>query len=439
MRRRLARWTLVLTFATPGGASASALDLYGFGPRAAGMGMAVVAHPGDPGTVFYNPAGLVGPDGVVLSLGGLWSAPDVGLDRQSAGPDELATAAPEAFAGLLLGLQAAAGHLAGGRLAVGLGLFLPSDKVLRAEAVEPTRPQFLRYQNTPDAFAAQLAVAWRSEDDVIAVGLGLQTLVDVTGDLAFDADLVGGRIERRDVQVEVAPELSPLAGLLVRPASLPGLRLGLAWRAALALRYDLPLRLELGPALQFDLRLQGSALYTPHQFTGGIAWDIPDPPGHALTLSTEVTWALWSGAPDPAPSISVDLGGELLDGLGLGEGLDVRGRPQGAGLKLTDTATPRLGAEWRPVRAWAIRAGLIWRPTPAPAPDGPANYADSDAVISSVGLGWDGSDRTSVDGVVQWIEHFDRRVSKVNPADPVGDYTITGRVWTLQTGLRHAW
>ncbi len=442
MRRILARVGIVAlaagVIAIPCRAAASALDLYGFGPRATAMGTATVADPGDPSTVFYNPAGLVGPDTVQLSLGGLWSAPDITLKRKVATDDpDLATSEPEAFAGLLLGVQAPAGELAGGRLAVGFGLFLPSTKVLRAEAVEPTRPQFLRYQNIPDAFSAQIAAAWRSADGVVAVGAGMQTLVDITGDIGFGMDLVGGRLERRDVQVEVAPELSPLAGVLIRPS--PGLRLGLAWRAAVALEYDLPLRLELGPALQFDLRLQGTALYTPHQITGGIAWDLPEPPGHGLTLSAEATWAMWSRAPDPAPRISVDLGGELLDGLGLGEGLDVQGRPDHAGLLMSDTVIPRIGAEWRPVRDWAVRAGASWRPTPVPAPDGPANYADSDAFIASAGLGWRGSDRTTVEGVAQWIEHSDRPVTKTDRADAVGDYTIVGRVLTFQTGLRHAW
>ena len=440
MRGILLGLVVVATSAAPQAALASALDLYGFGPRAAAMGMATVADPQDPSAVFYNPAGLVGPDTLHLSLGGLWSAPSIRLDRKAAATDpDFATSQPEAFAGLMLGVQAPAGTLAGGRLAIGIGLFLPSQKVLRAEAVEPTKPQFLRYQNTPDAFSAQLAAAWQSGDAVVSVGAGLQALLDVTGDLGFDADLVGGRLERREVQVDVAPQVSPLAGILLRPASTPGLRMGLAWRAALALEYDLPLRLELGPALLFDLRLQGTALYTPHQFTAGVAWDLPEPPGHALTLSVEATWSLWSLAPDPAPSISIDLGGELLEGLGLGRGLDVQGRPGEAGLQLVDTVTPRVGAEWRPVPTWAVRGGLIWRPTPAPAPEGPANYADSDSLIASVGLGWDATDSTTVEGVMQWLEHSDRQVNKIDPADPVGDYTITGRVLTFQTGLRHAW
>lgn len=434
----LIAWLAISTSAwIPTRAWAGALDLYGFGPRAAAMGTAAVADPQAPSAVFYNPAGLVGPETATLSLGGLWSAPSLTLDRErpAASPD-LSTSAPESFAGLVVGVQVPVGRIAEGRAALGLGLFLPSQNLLRAEAVDSSKPQFLRYQSQPDTFSALAAVAWQTPGGVVSLGAGLQALLDITGDIAFDVDLVGGRLERREVSVEVIPAVSPTAGVLIRPESTPGLRLGAAWRSALALEYDLPLRLDLGPAVSFDLRLQGTALYTPHQFTAGVAWDTP---GETLTLAAEITWALWSGAPDPAPSISVDLSGTLIDGLGLGEALDVQSLPGEAGTRLVDTAIPRLGAEWRPMQAWAFRAGVVWRPTPAPAPDGPANYADSDALIGSFGVGWRGSDRTTVEGVVQWTQHRDRPVQKIDPQDPVGDYTIGGRVLTFQTGLRHAW
>ena len=72
-----------------------------------------------------------------------------------------------------------------------------------------------------------------------------------------------------------------------------------------------------------------------------------------------------------------------------------------------------------------------------PAPDGPSNYADSDAWLVTGGVGWDASAATTLDAALQWVAHRDRRASKTDPADPVGDYVIGGRVVTVQAGLRH--
>ena len=90
-------------------------------------------------------------------------------------------------------------------------------------------------------------------------------------------------------------------------------------------------------------------------------------------------------------------------------------------------------------RCWR-RASAVWgcgAPTATPPPDGPSNYADSDAWLVTGGVGWDASAATTVDAALQWVAHQDRRASKTDPADPVGDYVIGGRVVTVQAGLRH--
>ena len=415
-------------------ALAGPLDLQGFGARAPAMAHATVADPQDLSTVFFNPAGLDGPGEGGLYLGGAWSSPKLFIRSQD---DDVAAPATAPFASLAVGVRVSAGRLAGGAVAVGAGLVVPSHNLLRAESVDPATPHFIRYQSQLDAFAAILAASWTSADGALAVGAGVQTLLDLGGDLAFELDVVGGRLERREVSVDVGPSPSPVLGLLWRPASAADMRLGAAWRGASGLDYDLPLGLDLGPPLTFELRLRGTAQYEPHRVCLGAAWDLPTGAGGPWTLSVQVDWALWSQAPDPAPTLSADLGGALLEGLGLGRGLDVRGRPASAGLRQRDTATPRAGAQWRPSASWAIRAGLAWLPTATPPPEGPSNYADSDAWLVTGGVGWDASAATTVDAALQWVAHQDRRVSKTDPADPVGDYVIGGRAVTVQAGLRH--
>ncbi len=418
----------------PKSALAGPLDLQGFGARAPAMAHATVADPRGPSTVFFNPAGLDGPGDGGLALGGSWSSPALTIRSQDG---DIAAANPPPFASLAIGVRLSAGRLAGGALAVGAGLVVPSHNLLRAESIDPGTPQFIRYQSQPDAFAAILAASWTAPGGALSLGVGVQTLLDLAGDLAFDLDIVGGRLERREVTVGVGPAPSPVVGLLWRPASAANMRFGAAWRGASGLDYDLPLGLDLGPPLAFELRLRGTALYEPHRLALGAAWDLPTGVGGPWTLAVQVDWAQWSRAPDPAPTLSANLGGELLEGLGLGRGLDVRGRPANAGLRQRDTATPRAGAQWRPTASWALRAGLAWLPTATPPPDGPSNYADSDAWLVTGGVGWDASAATTVDAALQWVAHQDRRASKTDPADPVGDYVIGGRVVTVQAGLRH--
>jgi len=421
----------------PRAAEAGLFDVIGFGARPLAMGNAMVAEADDFAAAFYNPAALTRARTTHFAGGVQLTLPRLDVDRSSPERAGFETEETESFWGWSLALAVPLGGDAGGRRALGFTLFLPSERLLRAATLDAGQPQFHAYENLADKLTLALGGAWEVLPG-LSVGAGVQILADIIGDVEVDANLVTRRFSTRSTFVELVPSAAPTAGLLWEPA--PGVRLGAACRTPLTLDYDIPARVDLGETVSVDLRLWGVALYTPLQVTLGGAWEVGD---SGWTLSVDTTWADWSEAPDPAPRLEIDLGGELLEGVGLGDAIDVGtdARPLDPGL--SDTLTPRLGVEYRPEPDLAVRAGYFFRPTPLPVQAGPTNYVDSHAHVVSLGAALTFPNPTrearrpvTLEAAVQWTQHQPRDTHKQDPADPVGDYTMGGSLLTLQAGVR---
>ena len=432
MRRAFAALLLV---AWPAPAQAGLFDVIGSGARPLGMGNAMVAEADGVAATFYNPAALSRSRVTHFTAGWQLTVPSLEIAREGPVRAGFETVEPESFAGWSLALAVPLGEAPGRRGGLGATLFLPSGRLLRAAAWDAGQPQLHAYEHLADKLTLALAGAWEVLPGV-SIGAGVQILADIIGDIEVDADLVSRRFSSRETFVELVPAAAPTGGLLVEPR--PGLRLGACWRAPLSMDYDIPARIDLGEVLAVGVRLSGVALYTPLQVTAGGAWDVGD---SGWTLAVDATWADWSEAPDPAPRLELDLGGELLEGTGLSEALDVG---MGAGPVdpgMSDTVTPRLGVEYRASPELAVRAGYAFRPTPLPIQAGTTNYVDSHAHVASVGaaltLPAAASGRpVTLEAAAQWVAHQARETRKVDPADPVGDYTASGSLLTVSAEVR---
>lgn len=436
MRSLLAVCLLALPI---GMAQASVYDLYGFTPRGRAMGNAQTADADDFTGAFYNPATLTRRKQIVVGAGLLHTRPGLTIDRQYQSDAQRAVphTTPDAFTGLNIGALFPLGKKFGDRVAIGVGMYLPLLRLLRAASVDAQVPQFYRYEQQPDKFVMLASGAFEIAD-WLSVGLGVQVLATLDGEIDLDIELANRRITQRAVLVDIAPRAAPIAGVLFTPMT--GLRIGLSWRDDIQLDYALPGDIRIDQLIDFDLTLQGTVLYTPQTWSAGVAWDAPG----GLTLAADLSWLRWSQAPDPAPTVAIDLGGTLLDGLGLGDRIDIS---SGAPVELAfrDVIEARLGAEYSGIEGFAARVGYVYRPSPAPVPTGPFNQIDPDAHVLSAGVGVTFRDPlevrqnpVTIDVVYQATLMQTQQVrQRAGDADRVGDYSAGGAVHGLGIAFRH--
>lgn len=433
------RWMCLGVVLLAATAQASVYDLYGFTPRGRAMGNAQTADADDFTGTFYNPATLTRRKQVVVGAGLLHTRPGLTIDRQfqSDGQRDVPSTTPDSFTGLNLGALFPLGHKFGDRVAIGAAMYLPLLRLLRAASVDAQVPQFYRYEQQPDKFVFLASAAFEITD-WLSIGAGVQALATLDGQIDLDIELANRRISKRALVVDISPTAAPIAGLLITPTK--GLRIGLSWRDDIQLDYALPGNIRIDQLIDFDLTLQGTVLYTPQTWSAGVAWDAPG----NLTIAADVAWMRWSQAPDPSPTVAIDLGGDLLEGLGLEDRIDIAsGAP--VDLAFRDVIEARLGAEYLPVDGFAARVGYVYRPSPAPVPTGPFNQIDPDAHVLSAGVGFTFRDPlevrqnpVTVDLVYQATVMQSQPVrQQAGDQDRVGDYTAGGAVHSIGLAFRH--
>ncbi|MEZ4466558.1 MAG: outer membrane protein transport protein [bacterium] len=423
-----------------GPAHGSVFDVYGFTPRARALGNALTADADDYTGTFYNPAMLTRRKRVNVGAGLVATFPRLQIDRryQADFQREIENELPDDFTGISFGALFPLGGRFGNRVAIGFGLYLPLLRLLRADSVDPQVPQFYRYEALPDKFVVLASVAFEPVDG-FSVGAGVQVLASLDGQLDFGVEVGNRRVSRREILVEIFPTAAPVFGLAWTPAA--GLRLGASFRGAIQLDYALPGHIDIDTLLQLDLALSGTVLYTPDIYNLGVAWDVP---GAGVTLTADASFARWSRAPDPSPHVALDVGGEIVDGLGAGERLDI-GSGAPVDLAFRDVLELKAGAEYLPHPRFALRAGYTWRPSPAPVPTTAFNYIDNDAHLLAAGFGVTFADPLEVrrnpvtlDFVYQATLMSEVAVHKAAGADDrVGDYTAGGVVHSIGLAFRH--
>lgn len=379
------RAALVAGLVVPSAARAGTFDIFGHTPRDIGMGGAMTAAVIGYSALYYNPAALTRDKQHSLGLGLHLSAPFLTIDRESPAATPAAVL-PDTHVGVSLGWVKPFGGIFDDRLAVGVSVSLPIERLVRVQGYDPAAPQFYLYQNLQDKLLIHLGVA-ADPTDWLSLGLGVQILADVIGKANLDLDIVAGTFTRRTVGVTLEPTASPLAGLHIHPALGEGggqLGIGLAFRGSSELAFDLPVIVREGEALDLRIDVSQTVLWTPHELAFGLSYTLDDP---ALTLAMDLTYAWWSDAPDPSPRLSVDLGGRLVAAFGLDSALDLSVDRKPLDLGFRDTLTARVGVEWSPSGAVTLRGGYFFRPTPAPPATGSQAYLDNDAHVVSLGLG----------------------------------------------------
>lgn len=420
-------------------AHAGGFDVFGFGSRGIALSNAMTAAADDHAALFYNPAGLTLRATTHLGADVYTAQPSlrVDLDRD---PDDpaLAPALVAPHGGINLGALFPLGD----RLALGVAFGLPFKGLLDLELLDPQVPQWSRYDALPRKMQILGGLSFKPLP-WLHLGAGFQSLARIDGGARFEMDLANETITRRDATIELIHTAAPTLGALVEPPFLEGLRLGASWRGALELSFDLPILFDFGQSADILLGVAGVTLYTPHQISAGLFWDLDPGLGWPIGVALDASLALWSLAPPPSLDLVVDVQGDAPEGLGLDEALDFESPPDPSpGFK--DTLTLAGGVEWRGPRGVSLRSGYAFRPAAIAPQAGRNNYIDADAHIFGLGVGvsrpnpLEEARRPATFEVAGQLTLLERvEVDKDDPDDAVGGYSAGGAILTLSLTLRH--
>src|ERR1700687_799842 len=126
-------------------AFANPFELFGFSPRALGMGGAMTATGDDLGASFYNPAGLLGHTRTEFGVGFADTLSNLHVDRGS-GASAIRTSDVEKTPRFELGLIfPLGGALLRDRVVLGISGGHPLGSLIRVQTVDQSHPQFYMY------------------------------------------------------------------------------------------------------------------------------------------------------------------------------------------------------------------------------------------------------------------------------------------------------
>ncbi|MDP2311601.1 MAG: hypothetical protein Q8P41_01750 [Pseudomonadota bacterium] len=450
------------------------MEIFGFGARKMGRAGGGVAVDDGAENVLLNPAALAGRAYPELSVGFLgadmafselppltWDTNRDGLLDEGDAPLDLA-ARYDPVQAVIIG----ATRPIGPTIAVGLGLLVPTQRILRLATFEPAIPTYFMYANRVQSYELGLGAGWRPWGG-LSIGGGVAMIprarysldgtLDVTLSGAEDGDtagdIVGMGLDVHSMELDLIPGFSPHlalhwdAGKAV-PA-LDGLMLGASWRGEAGLPVDVDIDLQINAGTEDIEDLEGFVLplilalqlgvydhYVPEQWVGGAAYTL----SKTLTLSGEVRFTRWDRM-----QVSV---AHVTDSTVKGGAFDFGDDPVADGntatITMQPTVSPRVGLDLRlpginggdrlgDVRI-LTRGGFGYEPTPLVSQTAASALLDSDRVIFSVGLGLEHDDpfrklgdrRVRLDGYFQYHLLASGELSRPEPPQPTPGYPVGG-------------
>lgn len=397
---------LLLVLSYPCLSSANTGSVYGLGTVAPAMGNAYTAYPDDASAVYYNPAGLALEKGNAFSLGlsyfypVLWTKGSDGITDYRDNDRVL---------GLTVGMDANLGHMTGYRqlsmLSFGLLLYTPPDRAYSVHAVPADDPSFTLYKDTASQLMLMIGMGYRVTS---FLQIGASVLLSMPGKMRTLYYLDTGTsppdavlIENRRLTIGASPEI----GLILEPADT--FHVGAAYRARNSSGLTGETTFIINGTPELSQTDDEKIVTTPDQIAVGVSVT----PTAEIRVNADATYSVWSDR----------------------DVTDTQGNAMGA----SDTITPAIGIEYRPVHTWALRTGYSYAPSPFPPQSGATNYVDSSKNIFSLGAGymfhWLGSGiRTSVDAFLQ-LQALTERNNGKTPS--FMSYTNGGLVWSSGISL----
>jgi long-chain fatty acid transport protein len=338
-------------------ATASPLQMFGFGGRSPGAGATGVASSEDFDSTYLNPAGLADLTRKRFSFGTLLGAFDLsGIPRTV-----------DAAVGLEFGasLPIPLGGALKDRVGLGLGFYVPTTVINRARAPMPGTPFFALLENRAQVVGLQVGVGVKINDRW-TIGGGTLALAALKGFIHVSADAAGRFTTTSEEQL--ITDYAPIFG--ARWKTSDTITSGLTLRFPSRSSYDIDVTNDLAsylPVTLPELRVAGVAQYDPLTLAAEVAWRAR----RHLLVSGQLAYERWSVFPLPTEN-------------------PVASMPKQAPPGFHDTVVPRVAAEWRGsygVYDLALRGGYWFAWSPAPAMTGMQALMDNDRHVFTIGAG----------------------------------------------------
>jgi long-chain fatty acid transport protein len=346
-------------------ASASPVDVFGFGSRQAGMGGAVAATVDDFSAGYYDPAGLAFGHGKRVSFGFLGARSHLHVND-----DAYPITEP---LGLVFGASTPAplgGPLAD-RVYVGIGMVLLPTTIIRVIARLPSEPLYPYYDNRTQRLVVMPVIAAKITNH-LAAGIGINVLAGLGGQVVANEGPTRALDARVDEQIPTIARVNA----------------GLRWdvnrfySAALVYRqkFSVPFSTIANNSVAgepIDLAIHAEGLFTPDQIVAGNAFhtDVAD-------VTFDLTWARWSAYPGPYVQVTSELPlvgplAGVLPKVPWSDTIGARIGVERANLALSGDAT------------FDVRAGYGFETSPVPASQpGVTNLLDGPKHTISAGVGF---------------------------------------------------
>ena len=421
-----------MVFAPP--ARGNPFELFGFTPRAIGLGGAMAGLSDDLAGAFYNPAALVGHSKTEFGLGFADSISNLHIDRlsNSTVPSSQVETSPRFELGLIFPLG---GSLLKDRVAIGIAGGHPVGALIRVQTVDQSRPQFYMYQSKPQRFALNAGIGIKIVDG-ISLGGGVQVIAQQIGKVRFALDMATRRFSAREITTDLNTVPTPMAGLLFEPGD--NLKIGLSWRREAKLYYEQPTDIDLGDIGDLNLGVKGLAQYWPDVFSAGVSFH----PHPRWLVSAQVDYLLWKNAPRDQVQVTLTPSGPVLDGLGLSQLLAFGSQDVSPGF--VNILVPHLGIEFEAADFLTVRAGGFARPPVTPDQTGTTNYLDNftEAVSAGATLRFCDplrvfTEPVSFDVAGQLIIANERVMRKAQIKDATGPASFGGTLVSVSAMLRY--
>jgi len=386
LRRTLFFCLYVLLLTQPHLSAANPLETYGFGARAIGMGGAYSAVSDDFSAVYYNPAGLAQIDQVDIGFGmtffdaGFKSIQNVVVGETPQGAPIIGDVDTSVSdnGGFMGGLGVGITR----RIAIGVGMYVPSNKYLaKLQTQNQREPHFIWYEKRPQRFAILVAAGVEILKGLY-VGAGADILFGPEGQVKVMVPVGGeGTV---DLSLLFRPRIFPYGGLLYKIKD--NMSIGLVYKEERTQgEVDITLSAEISiqdAVMPIAGKMDSMIFYSPRQVTLGWSWK----PGERLHVSLDLAWLQWSKFQDATMKMLVQFFDSAY--VPFQERLDPG---------FHDTFLPRAGIEyavktldgfsWAEAIELKLRGGYSFVDSPVPEQTGITNYLDSDTHVFSCGLG----------------------------------------------------
>lgn len=351
---------LVAMLALAPHATASPLDLFGFGGRSPALAGTGVATSTDYDAVYLNPAGLADAVHKRITLGTMGG--DMFLYRDGERADT------DGIAGMIIGgaVRLPLGGRLRDRVGLGLGFHIPTAAINRARHPLPGVPVHVLLESRTHVVAVQGALGMML-DQRWRVGIGVLALAELRGSIDVTTD-AAGRFTT-DSEQQLVTRFAPIAGARYL-APERGLAVGLTVRGVSRSDYDILVTNDLGDSLPLTIptvRIAGASQYDPLTVALEGAWQWRP----RVRVSGQLAYQRWSAYPPPTLT-------------------PVEGAPDLPPPGFHDIVVPRVAVEWLGARGKArmsARGGYAFVMSPAPANSGEQSLLDNHRHVLAAGLG----------------------------------------------------